>query len=359
MKRLITSIVLLVWAATSVLGQKFVHGEYFDFYFDNREFDVAGEKYMESETLFSALLAPEIGFKFTQDKKSGRSVEHQLMLGTDILRSMGSGEKPADSFKEVSIYYHVDYVGKRFWFEGAAGVFPRRFVQGGYTRAIWSDAQTFYDFNMEGMLLRFGTARFSTELGCDWMGRYGTATRERFQIFSSGCGIINNWLSAGWSGSFYHYATSAVAKNVIDNHLINPWLKADAARQTKALDELSIQAGILAGYQRSREIDPDPVLPVGAEFIFRARRKSLMLQNSVYTGNDLYHYYDYPAPEGGVYASDLYPGENTYRGFYDRAELIWAPRISKKTSLQITAAFHFDATGYQGCQQVVRLRTSF
>ena len=351
--------VLLAWAAAAALGQKFVHGEYFDFYFDNREFDVAGEKYMESETLFSALLAPEIGFKFTQDKKSGRAVEHRLMLGTDILRSMGSGEKPADSFKELSIYYHADYVGKRFWFEGAAGVFPRRFVQGSYTRAIWSDAQTFYDFNMEGMLLRFGTARFSTELGCDWMGMYGTATRERFQIFSSGCGIINNWLSAGWSGSFYHYATSAVAKNVIDNHLINPWLKADAAKSIRALDELSLQAGLLAGYQRSREIDPDPVLPIGAEFIFRARRKSIMLQNSVYTGNDLYHYYDYPAPEGGVYAFNLYPGENTYRGFYNRAELIWTPRISKKTSLQVTAAFHFDAMGYQGCQQVVRLKTSF
>ncbi len=359
MRRLAASIFLIVSAAATALGQRFVHDEYFDFYFDNREFDVAHEKYMESETLFSALLVPEIGFEFVQNKKSARAVEHRLMLGTDILRSMGSAEKPADSFKEISIYYHAGYVGKKFWFEGTAGIFPRRFVQGGYSRAIWSDAQTFYDFNMEGMLLRLGNARLSAELGCDWMGRYSAATRERFQIFTSGTGIVNNWLTAGWSGSFYHYATSAVARNVIDNHLINPWVKADASRTIKALDELSIQAGLLAGYQRSREIDADPTIPVGAEFIFRARRKSIMLQNSVYTGQDLYHYYDYPAPEGGIYASDLYPGENTYRGFYNRAELIWAPNITRKISLQITAAFHFDATGYQGCQQVVRLRTSF
>ena len=358
MRRLLLLLVLSA-AAVPGLAQKFVHGEYFDFYFDNREFDVAGEKYMESETLFSALLAPEIGFEFIQNKKSSRTVEHRIMLGTDILRSMGSGEKPADSFKEVSIYYHASHIGKNFWFEGAAGVFPRRFVQGSYTRAIWSDAQTFYDMNMEGMLLRFGNARLSTELGCDWMGKYATATRERFQIFTSGNGIINNWLSAGWSGSFYHYATSAVAKNVIDNHLFSPGLNVDVGSKVKALDELSLQAGLLAGYQRSREIDAEPIIPVGTELIFRARRKSLMLQNSIYAGNDLYHYYDYPAPEGGIYASDLYPGENTYRGFYNRAELIWAPRISKKTSLQVTAAFHFDATGYQGCQQIVRLRTSF
>jgi hypothetical protein len=352
-------LVLLTASAVPALAQRFVHGEYFDFYFDNREFDVAGEKYMESETLFSVLLAPEIGFEFTQNKKTQRSVVHRIMLGTDILRSMGSGEKPWDSFKELSVYYQVSHVGKRIWFEGAAGVFPRRFVQGTYTRAIWSDALTFYDMNIEGMLLRLGTAGFSAELGCDWMGKYSTATRERFQIFTSGTGAINSWLSAGWSGSFYHYATSAVARNVIDNHLLNPWLKADAAKRIESLDELSLQAGILAGYQRSREIDANPLLPVGAEFIFRARRKSIMLQNSVYTGPDFYHYYDYSAPEGGIYAANLYPGENTYRGFYNRAELIWAPQITKKTSLRITAAFHFDSTGYQGCQQVVRLRTSF
>ena len=150
-----------------------------------------------------------------------------------------------------------------------------------------------------------------------------------------------------------------MAKNVIDNHLINPWVKADAARSTKALDELSLQAGLLAGYQRSREIDDNPTIPIGAELILRAKRKSLMLQNSIYAGNDTLGLMPTGGGKGGIYASDLYPGENTYRGFYNRAEIIWAPRISKKTSLQVTAAFHFDATGYQGCQQVVRLKTSF
>lgn len=356
MKRILLTGLFLAIAAFECGAQKFVHGEYLDFYFDNREFDVAGEKYMESETYHSVLLMPEVGLSYKQNKRT----EHRIMAGVGVMRDMGSGEKIWDSFKEFSIYYHVKHkIRSKRRFEAAAGVFPRRLVEGSYSRAIWSDAQNFYDFNMEGVLLKYSTRRLYAEMGCDWMGKYGAATRERFQIFSAGKYKFFNYLSAGWSASFYHYATSAVAHNVIDNHLFNPWVKGDFAGFSGVFQELSVQAGLLAGYQRSREIDNDPLIPIGGEVIMRAKKWNLCLQNSLYAGADLYHYYDYPAPEGGIYASDLYPGENSFRGLYDRVELIWGPRISKKTALQITAAFHFDGSGYLGCQQVVRLRTAF
>ena len=352
MRRLLLSLVLFA-AAVPGLAQKFIYGSYFDYYFDNREFDRSHEKYMESETLHSVLVAPELGLSF----KQGEDTEHRILVGTDIMRDTGSGAKPGDSFREVTVYYNVrSRFGNDRSFEAAAGVFPRRLLGGRYSRAIWSDAHTFYDMNMEGVLLKYGAPAFNTEIGCDWMGMYSADRRERFQIFSSGEWKATDWLSAGWGLSFYHYATSAVAHNVIDNHLLNPWLKADAAGHVPFFTELSLQAGWLAGYQRSREIDDQPALPMGAEFIFRAARKSLCLQNSLYAGQDLYHYYSYPAPEGGTYGADLYPGENTYRGFYNRAELIWTPRITKKMALQIVAAFHFDGSGYLGCQQAVRLK---
>ena len=356
MKRFLFTCLLFAVAAFQCGAQKFVHDEYLDFYFDNREFDVSGEKYMESETYHSVLLMPEVGLSFKQNKRT----EHRIMAGVAVLRDMGSGEKIVDSFKELSVYYRVKHrINKTRSFEAAAGVFPRHLLGGKYTRAIWSDAHGFYDSNMEGVLLKYSTRKLYAEMGCDWMGKYGAATRERFQIFSAGRYKFYSYLSAGWSASFYHYATSAVAHNVIDNHFFNPWVKGDFAGFTGYLQELSLQAGLLAGYQRSREIDDDPVLPVGAEIIMRAKKWNLCLQNSLYAGADLYHYYDYPAPEGGIYSSALYSGENSYRGLYDRVELIWGPRISKKTSLQLTAAFHFDGSGYLGCQQVVRLRTSF
>ena len=352
MRRLL---LLLIFCAAALpgLAQKFVYGSYFDYYFDNREFDRSHEKYMESETLHSVLVAPELGLSFRQ----GENTEHRVLVGTDIMRDTGSGAKPGDSFREVSVYYNVrSRFGNGRSFEAAAGVFPRRLLGGSYSRAIWSDAHTFYDFNMEGVLLKFGSHRLNAEIGCDWMGKYAANTRERFQIFSSADYRIFSYLHSGWSASFYHYATSGVAHNVIDNHLFNPWVKGEFRGFTGIFQELSVQVGLLAGYQRSREIDADPILPVGAELITRVKKWNLCLQNSLYAGQDLYHYYSYPAPEGGTYGADLYPGENTYRGLYDRAEIIWTPRITKKMALQIVAAIHFDESGYLGCQQAVRLK---
>ena len=231
MHRLLLSLVLFA-AAVPGLAQKFVYGSYFDYYFDNREFDRSHEKYMESETLHSVLVAPELGLSF----KQGEDTEHRILVGTDIMRDTGSGAKPGDSFREVTVYYNVrSRFGNDCSFEAAAGVFPRRLLGGSYSRAIWSDAHTFYDMNMEGVLLKYGAPAFNTEIGCDWMGMYSADRRERFQIFSSGEWKATDWLSAGWGLSFYHYATSAVAHNVIDNHLLNPWLKADAAGTCRSL----------------------------------------------------------------------------------------------------------------------------
>ena len=344
---------LLSFAATALCAQKFVHEEYYDYYFDNREFDAGAEKYLESETLHSVLIMPAAGFSFRQSENA----EHRVMAGVSVLRDAGSSEKLKDSFKELSIYYQaLAFLGGNRVFRAAAGVLPRYLLRGDYSRAVWSDALRFYDANLEGAVLQYGSKSFESELGCDWMGKKGPSIRERFQIFSYGRWGVNNWFSAGWGFSFYHYATSDVAHNVIDNHLFNPWLKADVACYAGFFQELSLQAGLMAGYQRSRDIDPEPVFPFGTEIILRAQKWNLCLQNSIYAGEDLYHYYGSPAPEGGIYASDLYLGESTYRGFYDRAELVWTPRISGRLSLQLAASFHFDTDGYQGCRQVVRLR---
>ena len=99
MRRLL---LLLVMSAAAIpgLAQKFVYGSYFDYYFDNREFDVSHEKYMESETLHSVLVAPEIGLSF----KQGKNTEHRILLGTDIVRDSGSGAKPEESFRELTVY---------------------------------------------------------------------------------------------------------------------------------------------------------------------------------------------------------------------------------------------------------------
>lgn len=351
MLRQITAAVLVLAASVPAAAQKLIHHESFDYFFDNREFDVSNEKYMQSETFFAARLAPAIGLWLMDSE----GTEHSLMGGVSILRDMGSGSKASDSFDEVNIWYSARRrFARRRSFEAAAGVFPRRLSNASlYSNAIWSDALRFYDASLEGLLLKYSSPCFDAELGCDWMGKWAAQARERFQIFSAAEWIPLRWLQAGWSASFYHYATSGVAHNVIDNHLLNPWLRLRAPRKLAFLDEFSLKAGLLAGYQRSREIDDAPALPLGAELVARAARRSICLQNSLYVGDDLAHYYDYPAPEGGIYGSNLYRGDNFYRGFYDRLDLIWTPRLSRRTSLTVVAGFHFDASGYLGCRQML------
>ncbi len=351
MLRRLTIAVLALATVVPASAQKFVHHERFDYFFDNREFDVSGEKYMQSETFFAARVMPAIGVRLTDTD----GTEHSLFGGVSVMRDMGSGRKAADSIDELNIWYGARHsFGGDRCFEAAAGVFPRYLSDDTkYSHAIWSDDLRFYDKCMEGLLLKYSAPDFYAEMGCDWMGKWSAKIRERFQIFSAGEWTLAGWLQAGWSASFYHYATSGVAHNVIDNHLLNPWLRVRVPDGAGPLDELSLQAGFLAGYQRSREIDPDPALPMGYEIIARAARRSLCLQNSLYTGNDLAHYYDYPAPEGGIYGADLYRGDNFYRGFYDRIDLIWTPRLTKRTALTVVAGFHFDAAGYLGCRQML------
>ena len=344
------------FAAPAVAQPGSMHLSYnvrFNYLFDNREFDASDEKYTESETYFAAQLLPQIGILFTD--ASGTS--HSIVAGVSILRDMGSGKKPSGSFDDLSLWYGAQHsFGRGRNLEASAGIFPRLMSDDGlYSNAIWSDVLRFYDSHFEGLLMKYSAPCFYAELGCDWLGKKTDTTRERFQIFSAGKWNLLDWIQAGWSASFYHYATSGVASNVIDNHLINPWLQFSVPGRV----DLSLKAGLLAGYQRARDIDERPHIPVGSEIAFRAGWKSLGVKNSAYFGDDQNIYYDYPAPEGGIYGANLYRGDNWYRDFYDRVDLSWNPRIGKKTRLLMMASFHFDRDGYLGCRQVVGFKTDF
>ena len=182
MKRILSTL-LICFAVYTLHAQKFVHEEYLDFFFENSEFDAGSEKYMESETLHSILLMPQLGLSY----KQGRATEHRIMAGVSVLRDMGSGEKLGDSFKELCLYYRASHnLGGQRSFRAAAGVFPRYLLEGDYSLAIWSDDKEVYDSNLEGALIQYSARDFDAELGCDWMGKKGTGVRERFQIFSSG-----------------------------------------------------------------------------------------------------------------------------------------------------------------------------
>lgn len=324
----------------------------FRYIFDNREFTPSHDAYIPSGTLNVLVLAPTVGFSVQQ---SGR-VHHRIAAGVELAHDMGS-QTWAGFVREPLIWYDAHIRTRRGVFEGLAGIFPRRFLEGAYTEAFFSGMYRDTNRNVEGLLLKWRSQRFFAELGCDWMGQYGHERRERFQVMSFGRWDATPWLALGWTGSFYHFACSEVAPNVVDNHLAEAWLKLDLAYNT-SWQELSLRAGALAGYQCDRGRDMRPIIPRGGDIILTARRWNVALQNETWFGSSLLPMRSWKDPAGKAYATDLYFCSPCYDGFYDRLELAWTPSLNRYLSMRIAARAHFGRSGYLGWQQQFSLRFS-
>ena len=123
-----------------------------------------------------------------------------------------------------------------------AGIFPRRVMGGVYSQAFFSDSLSFYDNNLEGILLKFKRPNAEFEVGCDWMGQYSENQRERFMIFTSGEGQVAPVMSVGYAGYMYHFANTWHIKGLVDNFLLNPYIRLDFAQYT-GLQKLSATVG--------------------------------------------------------------------------------------------------------------------
>lgn len=324
----------------------------FHYIFDNREFAYSDDAWIPSGTMHTLVFAPTVGFSIQQSRR----VHHRLTAGVEFAHDMGS-HTWADLAREPLLFYDVHVQARRGVFEALAGIFPRRYMEGIYSEAFFTGMFRNNDRNLEGLLLKWRAQRFYTELGLDWMGKYGPQTRERFQIVSAGQWHAAWWFSLGWTGSFFHYACSGQAQNVVDNHLLEPWLKMDFSRRT-SWQELSAQLGGYVGYQRNRIREAQPRLPFGGELKLTARRWGVMLQNTTYFGGNLMPYFRDTDPAGLPYATNLYFGSPFYEGFHDLAELAWTPQLTHYLSLRLAARAYFGAEGFRGWQQICSLRLS-
>ena len=322
----------------------------FQYIFDNREFAYSDDAITPSMTVNTAVLAPTLGFSVKQAGK----VRHRLRLGVELAHDMGS-QTWDDFLREFLMYYDARVKANTGTFEGVAGIFPRHFLEGNYSEAFFSDSLKIFDRNLEGVLFKWRSERFYTELCCDWMGQYGYSRRERFQVISFGDWNVAPWLSLGWTGSFYHFACSVLSPGVVDNHMLEPWAKLSLADAT-GWQELSLQAGLLVSYQWDRVRDSQPTVPIGGEFVLTARRWNVMLQNTTYVGQNMLTLYDKADLAGIRYGHDLYFGQPFYTGFYDRIELAWTPAVSRYVDLKLGARAHFNANGFAGWQQEFSVR---
>ena len=381
MRKSVIVITLLLVSAFAGRGQQkatFTYGADFQYYFDNREYDGAGNKFETSGTVHAARLTPTVGVKV-----AGGRFTHQLTLGIDVMKNMGEApvsESDKDLqniglFREMTFWYGLESRRKSGKFNLLAGIFPRGNSVFGSGYQGWaedpvktdqvpslfiSDVNQFYDNNIEGLLLKYETRKGYCEAGLDWMGMIGHGRRERFQIFTYGnYALAGDFLRAGWTATMYHFANTLEYRGVVDNILVSPFVSLTAGRRDfRWNSKLSYIQGI--HQDRINETGLEPAF--GGLLTLNLAYKKLGVQNDSYYGTGQMPYYFTIDGGGNMLGQDLYAGSPFYRvcdyggnwkhsGFYDRAEIYWQPYIADFVRLRLSAVFHFTSDGFQGSQQ--------
>lgn len=334
----------------------FVYDVKFDMDFDNREF--ARNRFSPSMTIFGARITPSVGVSVRQDG----GINHKVLLGVDAMKNFGAPDGSALK-EEVTLYYILEKKAEKTDFSLQAGIFPRSSMEAHYSEAFFSDSLKFYDNNLEGVLLKLRRPKAYFELGCDWMGQYGRDSRERFMVFSGGSGKIFPFLDYGYAAYMYHYANSGKANGVVDNFLLNPYIRFDFAKMT-GLQALSLKAGWLQTMQNDRKNLGSYIFSGGVDVELDVRYWNFGIRNNFYCGKTLMPLYHIKDNAGIKYGNNLYFGDPFFRvnddgtygtGFYNRAEAYYALNLNEYLTLRATAAFHFNHKGYLGCQQMLRL----
>ena len=340
---------------------KFIYDVDFEYRLDNAEYDYSKGYYESSSTLHALRLIPGLGLRIDQNEK----LRHTLYASLNFYHNFG--EPGFDILKLVNaanIYYRVDAQLGKGQFSGIAGWFPRNFMEGEYIGAFFSTRNVFEDNSLEGLFLKYRTPILYAELGLDWLGLQKGASRERFRILTAGEYKFPYGLSACWAGSFYHFACSETANNVVDNNMLH--LYAKWAPAGTPLQQLDVTLGAVATYQWDRSARDSRTFPFGFQSDQRARMWDAGLRNSFYLGEDLMPFFgvtDFGAP----YARDLYFGEIFYhthiQGFsvYDRLEAFYEPHIFPWLDLKVAIVLHFGNPtrlygAFRGWQQMLGLR---
>lgn len=352
-------------AAIAASAQELDWNVDFQYLFNNCEYDASHNVWDPSCTLNAARITPTVGVRLEQNPH----VHHHLMLGLDFYKNMGEGVRPDNLAREMTLYYDVDAFfrnGGRF--NAIAGMYPRTFLEGDWRGPFFDDALLFTDNNMEGMAFKYRNRGLYAEIGLDWMGMLGDTEnpmrRERFQVLSSGDWDFLGPFHFGWRASFYHFANSVVCRNVVDNHMVNPWLE---WRPSTWFEDFSVKLGFVGSYQRDRRTMDEAVLCGGFLTQQRLSKWHFGIDNSFYYGADLMPLYE-NSNSGIQFGRELYFGEECYHtmmdgsSWCDQLALYYEPYVNKCMRVVVASVFHFGQKTSQpvlrGSQQIVSLRVN-
>lgn len=271
-------------------------------YFDNRESRIP---YYKSQTILGARLSPEVGWNYG-DSTVG---SHSIVGGFSYIQPFGASWRDARILPTV--YYRFDFKG----FYASVGIMPWRKLITRTPGYLMSDSLSVYCPNIQGALFGYVSRAGFVEIFCDWRGMQSVSTREAFRIILSGQWQWR-WLQLGGLAQMNHLANPAPPAphtGVCDDITVHPYAGLDFSCMAP-LDSLTLQTGLLAGYQRDRDARLANV-SFGFYASFNVKWRYVGLENTLYVGQPLMILYD-------KYGAALNQGEPFYaHRLYNRTDL--------------------------------------
>ncbi len=291
---------------------------------DNREY-ANSNRY--SQTIFGARFSPGVGLMLDSI--------HRFRVGFNVLHELGSKKFLGQS--DPVLYYQMQIKNIDFYI----GMFPRQQLLTDYPRAILNDTLRYYRPNVEGMLFKYENRKVKETVWIDWTSRQTAIDRETFLFGLSGKYKSGIFFISHYALMFHNAnpAAKTLGDHVQDNGSAAVQLGLDLSHKT-ILDSLTLSAGGLMSFERTRGTVAGWEVPKGALFELHAGYKRFDITNTFYTGEG--HHL--------IYGDKFYTAKT-----YNRSDLSWTPIIYKGIEGRFVLSFHF-LEGVVDNQQSFNLR---
>ena len=334
MKKSIYILIILVFFSVKAHSQSFIWKAKVHSFFNNNEFELS--EFKIPQTMAGIQAAPEIGLRF--------ETVHTISGGVNILHKFGSNEA-VDKFYPT-MYYEFNKKPYRF----LMGAFPRDMALDKYPRVFFQDSISYFRPNMNGFFWEISNGKNYLNFWLDWTSQISETERETF--FAGLSGRYNK-------GVFYfqhfdymfHFAKDfdpIVEKGIYDNGLSLTYIGVNLSKLTP-FDELDINAGWLAGLERSRAEDNKWIMNNGFLMETRLAYRRIGVFNTLYIGDGQMTFYN-------QHSNKLYWGDPIYRaGTYNRSDFYIDFIKSNCVNLNLTYSLHF-AEGNVYHEQLLRVK---
>ena len=309
----------------------------FDFFFDNTEY--ARSTLTDDQTMAGVRLSPELGLSWDNG--------HAIFAGVSGLKGFGS-PNTLDKISPIG-YYRFSKSQMQFY----AGIFLRKELLSNYSDFFFQDSINYYVPTMQGLFWQLGSTEASfVNLWLDWNGKEDPTTHETFFAGISAQKKMNLFF-VDFQSYLFHFANTKPRTpgfNVCDNGLaqLSTGIKLE---NRSVLDNFLFSAGVLAGFERERNVENQTHTPLGLVLRLKIEAYRLGIDNKLYIGDSRMKMYE-------KFGSGLYWGNPFLRSdYYLQSRLYW--NIFNRDTVQgkLSAVFHYSE-GKLMCEQVLTVRVS-